>query len=392
MFGIDITQFEDVLAPFNTYLVSVAQVKDPPFEYKSALNNYIWTIDRNTIVEPIEKVTPPEDPLTQPTRLTLTAFDTFEYQPKDYEFDVLAIVINDSHPTKTASEKKVQEFIIIDEQHFGIRSTNRFNGLSNKFNTTIEINPPYPQAAALKTWMKTIEPELVAYKMKSTTAVGSILLVPFEDEIIPVANIKEQLSGQVFYVEAELSFARKDQHLCVFHCPSYKTLFSRYNVRREIYCTTCHRSILLTHKCHFEVIVKDNSGIATTTISDEFAEQILFLSAEEIYEITFVKKDTSSLLILQNQFNGKLFKIQMKRLYSKNQDSTPKFSILSVLEEKYVVHKSLPATIVDFPELKKFPIAHLTFDASKHQNTPNKCSSSSKKHSMKTRTSSIKKN
>ncbi|XP_047254082.1 uncharacterized protein LOC124888022 [Capsicum annuum] len=116
MFGIDITQFEDVLAPFNTYLVSVAQVKDPPFEYKSALNDYIWTIDRNTIVEPIEKVTPPKDPLTQPTRLTLTAFDTFEYQPKDYEFDVLAIVINDSHPTKTASEKKVQEFIIIDEQ------------------------------------------------------------------------------------------------------------------------------------------------------------------------------------------------------------------------------------------------------------------------------------
>ncbi|KAM3287619.1 hypothetical protein P3S67_021049 [Capsicum chacoense] len=135
-------------------------------------------------------------------------------------------------------------------------STNRFNGLSNRFNTTIEINPPYPQAAALKTWMKTIEPELVAYKMKSTIAVGSILLVPFEDEIIPVANIKEQLSGQVFYVEAELSFTRKDQHLCVLHCPSYMTLFSRYNVRREIYCTTCHRSTLLTPKCHFEVIFK----------------------------------------------------------------------------------------------------------------------------------------
>ncbi|KAM3358643.1 putative protein isoform X1 [Capsicum galapagoense] len=116
MFGTDITHFEDVLALFNTYLVSIAQVKEPTSEYKSALNDYIWTIDRSTIVELIEKVTPPEDPLPQPTRLTLTTFDTFEYQPKEYEFDVLAIVINDNHPTKTASGKRVQEFVIMDEQ------------------------------------------------------------------------------------------------------------------------------------------------------------------------------------------------------------------------------------------------------------------------------------
>ncbi|PHT83572.1 hypothetical protein T459_12015 [Capsicum annuum] len=161
MFCTDITHFEDVLAPFNTYLVFVVQVKEPTFEYKSALNDYIWTIDRSTTVEPIEKVTPLEDPLPQPTRLTLTTFDTFEYQPKEYEFDVLSIVINDSHPTKTTRGKRVQEFIIMEGQ------------------------------------VKTIEPELVAYKMKSTTAVGSILLVPLEDEIIPVANIQGQLSKDI---------------------------------------------------------------------------------------------------------------------------------------------------------------------------------------------------
>ncbi|KAM3305963.1 putative protein isoform X1 [Capsicum chacoense] len=180
MFGTDITQFKDMLAPFNTYLVSVVQVKEPTLEYKSALNDYIWTFDRSTIVEPIEKVTPLEDPLPQPTRLTLTTFDTFEYQPKEYEFDVLSIVINDSHPTKTTRGKRVQEFFIMEGQkkptklalwdsfidHDGpkilnqthtypavlarrvsqetIGSTNRFNGLSNKFNTTIEIDPLYP--------------------------------------------------------------------------------------------------------------------------------------------------------------------------------------------------------------------------------------------------------
>ncbi|KAM3303866.1 hypothetical protein P3S67_014897 [Capsicum chacoense] len=83
MFSTDITHFEDVLAPFNTYLVSIAQVKEPTFEYKSALNDYIWTIDRSTIVELIEKVTPPEDLLPQPTRLTLTTFDTLSINPKN---------------------------------------------------------------------------------------------------------------------------------------------------------------------------------------------------------------------------------------------------------------------------------------------------------------------
>ncbi|PHT47897.1 hypothetical protein CQW23_12105, partial [Capsicum baccatum] len=116
MFGTNITYFEDVFAPFNTYLVSIAQVKEPTSENKRALNDYIWTIDRSTIVELMEKVTPPKDSLQQPTRLSLTTFDTFEYKPKDYEIDILAIVINGNNPTKTESEKRVQEFIIMDKQ------------------------------------------------------------------------------------------------------------------------------------------------------------------------------------------------------------------------------------------------------------------------------------
>ncbi|XP_049362238.1 uncharacterized protein LOC125826926 [Solanum verrucosum] len=69
-------------------------------------------------------------------------------------------------------------------------TSNRFVGLTSKFNTTIEINPPYPQAAELRTWIKTIETKLVSYKMKSTTPIGSIMLIPFEDEVISVANIQ----------------------------------------------------------------------------------------------------------------------------------------------------------------------------------------------------------
>ncbi|KAH0637831.1 hypothetical protein KY289_037746 [Solanum tuberosum] len=81
IYSTDITYFEKEFAPFKTYLVSVAHVK---------------TLDKNTIVEPVEEVKPPQDPLPPPTRLALTIFDTFEYQPKEFEFDVLAIVINGS--------------------------------------------------------------------------------------------------------------------------------------------------------------------------------------------------------------------------------------------------------------------------------------------------------
>ncbi|KAH0700296.1 hypothetical protein KY290_015156 [Solanum tuberosum] len=245
IYSTDITYFEREFAPFNTYLVSVAHVKVPPLGYENSLNKFIWTLDKNTIVEPVEEVKPPEDPLPPPRRLALTTFDTFEYQPKEFEFDVLAIVINGSPSTRTTTGKRIQEFIIMDKlkkptkltlwedfiDHEGLKlfnqlhdypiilarkigksssgTSNRFVGLTSKFNTTIQINPPYPQAAELRTWIKTIETKLVSYKMKSTTPIGSIMLIPFEDEVISVANIQAQPPGQVFNVEAELSLARK---------------------------------------------------------------------------------------------------------------------------------------------------------------------------------------
>lgn len=115
IFSTDITYFENEFAPFKTYLVSVAHVKLPPLGYENPLNKFVWTLDKNTIVEPVEEVKPPEDPLPPPTRLTLTTFNTFEYQSKEFEFDILAIVINGSPSTKTATGKRIQEFIVMDK-------------------------------------------------------------------------------------------------------------------------------------------------------------------------------------------------------------------------------------------------------------------------------------
>nr|XP_009758760.1 PREDICTED: uncharacterized protein LOC104211410 [Nicotiana sylvestris] len=86
MFNAEIMHFEDLFRHFHTYLVSVAQVKESNYMYGNPLNKLTWTIDRYTIVEPIEIVNPPEDPLPPPTRLNLTPFGNFEYQPEGSEF------------------------------------------------------------------------------------------------------------------------------------------------------------------------------------------------------------------------------------------------------------------------------------------------------------------
>uniref|UniRef100_M1C9D2 Replication factor A C-terminal domain-containing protein n=1 Tax=Solanum tuberosum TaxID=4113 RepID=M1C9D2_SOLTU len=116
------------------------------------------------------------------------------------------------------------------------------------------------------------------------------MLIPFEDEVISVANIQAQPPGQVFNVEAELSLASKDQRFSVLACSNCKQLFTRYNVRREIYGTSCHQSTHLIPRCQFEVTIKDNNGFATAIVSDEISEKMLHLTSEEIYEICFVKK------------------------------------------------------------------------------------------------------
>ncbi|XP_070028219.1 uncharacterized protein [Nicotiana sylvestris] len=115
IFNAEIMHFADLFRPFQTYLVSVAQVKESNYMYGNPLNKFTWTIDRCTIVEPIEIVNPPEKPLAPPTRLNLTPFGNFEYQPEGSEFDVLAIVLNASPSTYASNGRRIQDFIIMDD-------------------------------------------------------------------------------------------------------------------------------------------------------------------------------------------------------------------------------------------------------------------------------------
>ncbi|XP_070052936.1 replication protein A 70 kDa DNA-binding subunit A-like [Nicotiana tomentosiformis] len=388
--------------------------------YGNPLNKFTWTIDRCTIVEPIKAVNPLEDPLPPPTRVNLTPFGNFEYQPEGSEFDVLAIVLNASPSTYASNWRRIQDFIIMDDQkkptkltlwedfidHDGNKLlkqlkeypiilarkigrpksssgkstqmhagwTNRFStGLANRFSTTIEINPPYPQAKALRTWAQRNEQLLIAYTVRSTSPTGSLLFVLFEEEIVPIAEIQQQAPGQIFYIQAEVALKFENQRFCILACSDCKQHFTRAISRRKFYCTNSRRSTQLVPRCQFEVTLTDQSGSTTATIFDEHAEKILLLTSEEIYDICNVKKELLPLVNAQKLLTGKIFRIQIKKLFTKYNDAMPgKLVILSFMDKSNLVVSQMPSTIKDVAEASKRKIEHVATEKQDHPHTTNK--------------------
>ncbi|KAH0690988.1 hypothetical protein KY289_018346 [Solanum tuberosum] len=115
MYGSHIKSYVELFLPYHTYLISVASVTESNHAYGIPINTFLWTIDKGTLIEPIEEVEPPEASLP-PTRLTLTMFDSFHHQPEGLEFDVLAIVVNVALPTCATNGSRIQELIIMDNQ------------------------------------------------------------------------------------------------------------------------------------------------------------------------------------------------------------------------------------------------------------------------------------
>ncbi|KAJ8558285.1 hypothetical protein K7X08_005051 [Anisodus acutangulus] len=153
---------------------------------------------------------------------------------------------------------------------------------------------------------------------------------------------------------SELSIPNEDQRFCILACSGCHKLFPRHFSLRVFYCTTCHQSTHLTPRCRFEVTIIDNTGFASTTISDKIGEELLSLTSEEIYGIRCHKKQLLPLANVQNKLMGKTFNIQMKMSFTKSQDTLPgKLFILSLKEKERVNNLLLPTTVMDFAENNK---------------------------------------
>nr|XP_025884857.1 uncharacterized protein LOC104645518 [Solanum lycopersicum] len=414
MHGTDVGHYANEFVPFQTYLLLGAFVSESIKTYGIPLHQFRWTIDKGTIVEPIDKVIPPEPPLLPPTLLKTTSFDSFDYQAIGFEFgtsqNIFTVALSKKKETpsylnnlnmltpslfsqnssssydqmeypsiregiinfrrKPTKLTLWEEFIdlygnkllkhLIELQEFPViiarkvAKSKSSSGLSNRFGTTIQIDPPYPQAIALKTWSDEIKPVLNTYTTKSTAATGSLLFVPFEEHIVPIVNIQQQSLGQVFHMQALLLISNETQKFRVLVCSDYKQVFPRIWTQRKFYCTTCRRPKKLTPRCQFQVTIKDDTGSTTAMISNKIGEELLSLTVAEIHDIRCIKKQLLSLLSVQHKLLGKTFTIQIKKLFAKNKDaSSAKLVIMSITEIYITSNLPLPINAPTTPESSK---------------------------------------
>ncbi|XP_049394620.1 uncharacterized protein LOC125858882 [Solanum stenotomum] len=279
MYGTDITHYENEFVPFQTYLLSGAFVTKSTKAYGNPLHQFTWTIDKGTIVEPIEQVIPPEPPLLPPTLIKVTSFDSFDYQVVGFEFgtsqNIFTLILtnnsllyaryscpreNGSPPSYASNGSRIQEFIIIDYQS------------------------------------DEIKPLLSTYTTKSTTAIGPLLFVPFEEHIVPIVNIQQQ----------SLS------------APTASKSFQGIGHSED--------SIVQP--------VVDQYISHPAMISDKIGEELLSLTVAEIRDVRCIKKQLLPLILVQHILLGNTFTIQIKKLFAKNKDaSSAKLFIMSITEK-----------------------------------------------------------
>ncbi|KAG5571902.1 hypothetical protein H5410_061668, partial [Solanum commersonii] len=78
--------------------------------------------------------------------------------------------------------------------------------VTTKFDTTIQIDSPYPQRRQLQPWVTENRQILTSFILTSTSTSGFLISVPMDEEIVPIANMDSQQDGYTFTIEAKITF------------------------------------------------------------------------------------------------------------------------------------------------------------------------------------------
>ncbi|XP_015159231.1 replication protein A 70 kDa DNA-binding subunit D-like [Solanum tuberosum] len=230
MYTNEIEQYAAKLKLFNTYLISTARVKVSPTSYGKPIHQFYWILDKETVIEQIKPSNEVEKPLPPPTKLNITSFDRIPHLMVDSaaEIDVLAVVLR-CGPQKNAghSHHRCREITLCDNQQnqflftlwedfgeieghkisskmatetdllvilgksIGI-STYQGLSLQTRYNSTVRVNPNYPQAVALLNWAKENKTMLLSSPSDTTSTSSSItpmIVTPSGQQLISIADI-----------------------------------------------------------------------------------------------------------------------------------------------------------------------------------------------------------
>ncbi|KAH0681467.1 hypothetical protein KY284_022552 [Solanum tuberosum] len=382
MYTDEIEQYAAMLKLLNIYLISTVKVKASPTSYGKPIHKFQWTLDKETVIEHIKPSHEVETPLPPPTKLNITTFDRIPLLMVDStaEIDILAIVLR-CGPKKNAgrSHHRCREITFRDNQknHFlftlwkdfgeiegheisskmateadllvilgrsiGI-STYQGLSLQTRYNSTVRVNPNYPQAVTLMNWAKENKTMLLGSPSEKTSASSSIspmIVTPAGQQLISIAEISTAPSlclnhdnfphMGMFYVEAEMAILDEFQDFCVLQCSGCKQ-----KKRTKDRISTVQNAIGKPHYCSFQIDLIDNTATTTASISAELGEKLLSMTAEDIFDITCTKRQSLSLTHVHEMLSSKVFEIQLRKSsWGSSNTTNATLSILAYTEKQH---------------------------------------------------------
>ncbi|KAH0659467.1 hypothetical protein KY289_028215 [Solanum tuberosum] len=329
MYTDEIEQYADKLKLLNTYLISTARVKVSQTSYGKPIHKFYWILDKETVIEEIKPSNEVEKPLPPPMKLNITSFDRIPLLMVDSaaEIDILAIILrcgpqknaNRSHyrcreitlcdnqknqflftlwedfgeiegheiASKMATEA---DLLVILEKSIGI-STYQGLSLQSRYNSTVRVNPPYPQAVVLINWAKKKQNNVVKLSIREN--LNKLIYRSYDRHscwpttYLYCRNLISTSIG-VFYVEAEMVVLDEFQDFCVLECSGCKQK-KRIKERKDFECLKCNRKTALVPRCSFQIDLIDNTATTTASISAELGEKLLSMTTEDIFDMTCTK-------------------------------------------------------------------------------------------------------
>ncbi|KAG5602250.1 hypothetical protein H5410_033620 [Solanum commersonii] len=368
MYANEIEQYADMFKLLHTYLISTARVKVSPTSYSKPIHKFYWILDKETVIEQIKPSDEVEKPLPPPTKLNITSFDRIPLLMVDsaIEIDILAIVLHYG-PQKNAgrSHHRCREITLCDNQKnqflftqwedFGeiegheiaskmateadlLVILGRMLSLQTRYNSTVRVNPNYPQAVALINWAKenkTILLTCPSEKTSTSSSIAPVIVTTAGQQLISIKEISSAPSMAIFYVEAKMAILDEFQDFCVLQCSGCKQK-KRTNDRKDFECPKCNRKTALVPRCSFQIDLIDNTATITASISAELGEKLLSMTAEAIFDITCTKRQSLSLDHVHEMLSNKVFEIQLRKSsWGSSNIMQATLSILSYMEKQH---------------------------------------------------------
>ncbi|KAG5593839.1 hypothetical protein H5410_035071 [Solanum commersonii] len=229
------------------------------------------------------------------------------------------------------------DLLVILGRSIGI-STYQGLSLQTRYNSTLRVNPNYPQAVALINWAKENKTMLLtcpSEKTSTSSSISPMIVTTACQQLISIAEISSAPSMGVFYVEAEMAILDEFQDFCVLQCSGCKQK-KRTKDRKDFECPKCNRKTALVPHCSFQIDLIDNTATTTTSISAELGEKLLSMTAEDIFDITCTKRQSLSLNHVHEMLSNKVFEIQLRKSsWGSSNTTQATLSILSYMEKQH---------------------------------------------------------